>query len=146
MQGLAFDSQGRLWESELGNSTMDELNLIRKGGNYGWPACEGTSGSCGNANFIKPVQTWPVAQASPSGLAIVNNVLYMAALRGSRLWMMRIQGSGTSAPQAFFQGQFGRLRTVEPSPDGGLWVTTSSGDKDSTPNNSDTKILHVALT
>jgi glucose/arabinose dehydrogenase len=143
VQGLAFDSQGRLWESELGNSIMDELNLIQKGGNYGWPACEGTSGSCGG--FIKPIRTWPVAAASPSGLAIVNNTLYMAALRGSRLWVMHIQGGGTSTPQAFFQGQFGRLRTVEPSPDGGLWLTTSSGDKDSTPNNSNDRILHVAL-
>src|SRR6266545_3706895 len=145
VQGLAFDAQGRLWEAELGNSVMDELNLIQKGGNYGWPACEGTSGSCGNAGFIKPIRTWSVASASPSGLAIVNQTLYMAALRGQRLWVMKIQGGGTSTPQAFFQGQFGRLRTVEPSPDGGLWVTTSSGDKDSTPNNSNDRILHVAL-
>jgi len=145
VEGLAFDSQGRLWEAELGNNTMDELNLIQKGGNYGWPACEGTSGSCGNPKFIKPARTWPVAQASPSGLAIVHNTLYMCALRGMRLWVMHIQGNGTSTPQAFFQGQFGRLRTVEPSPDGGLWVTTTSGDKDSTPNNSNDKILHVAL-
>jgi glucose/arabinose dehydrogenase len=143
VEGLAFDSQGRLWEAELGNSRMDELNLVVKGGNYGWPACEGTAGNCGG--FIKPVRTWPVAQASPSGLAIVNNTLYMAALRGMRLWVMHIQGSGTSTPQAFFTGQFGRLRTVEPSPDGGLWLTTTSGDKDSTPNNSDDKVLHVAL-
>jgi glucose/arabinose dehydrogenase len=143
VQGLAFDSQGRLWEAELGNSNMDELNLIQRGGNYGWPACEGTAGNCGG--FVKPIQTWPVAQASPSGLAFVNGTLYMAALRGARLWVMKIQGNGTSKPQAFFQGQFGRLRTVEPSPDGGLWVTTSSGDKDSTPNNSNDKILHVAL-
>jgi glucose/arabinose dehydrogenase len=143
VEGLAFDSQGRLWEAELGNNQMDELNLIVKGGNYGWPACEGTAGNCGG--FIKPVRTWPVAQASPSGLAIVNNTLYMAALRGTRLWVMHIQGSGTSTPQAFFTGQFGRLRTVEPSPDGGLWLTTTSGDKDSVPNNSNDKVLHVAL-
>jgi glucose/arabinose dehydrogenase len=143
VEGLAFDSQGRLWEAELGNNQMDELNLIQKGGNYGWPACEGTAGNCGG--FIAPKQTWPVAQASPSGLAIVHNTLYMAALRGARLWVMHIQGNGTSKPQAFFSGQFGRLRTVEPSPDGGLWLTTSSGDKDSTPNNSNDKVLHVAL-
>jgi glucose/arabinose dehydrogenase len=143
VEGLAFDSQGRLWEAELGNNNMDELNLIVKGGNYGWPSCEGTAGSCNG--FIAPVRTWPVAQASPSGLAIVNNTLYMAALRGQRLWVMKIQGSKTSTPQAFFSGQFGRLRTVEPSPDGGLWLTTTSGDKDSTPNNSNDKVLHVAL-
>jgi glucose/arabinose dehydrogenase len=145
VQGLAFDSQGRLWESELGNNRMDELNLIVKGGNYGWPACEGTAGDCNHPNFIKPVRTWTVANASPSGLAIVHNTLYMAALRGQRLWVMRISGSGTTTPQAFFQGQFGRMRTVEPSPDGGLWLTTSDGDKDSVPNNSNTRILHLTL-
>jgi glucose/arabinose dehydrogenase len=153
VQGLAFDAQGRLWEAELGNSAQDELNLIKKGGNYGWPGCEATVNHpevknvphCGDAGLVAPVQHWSVSAASPSGLAFANGTLYMAALRGARLWVMKIQGNGTSAPQAFFQGQFGRLRTVEPSPDGGLWVTTSSGDKDSTPNNSNDKILHVAL-
>jgi glucose/arabinose dehydrogenase len=149
VQGLAFDAQGRLWEAELGNSVMDELNIITNGGNYGWPMCEGTSNhkgsGCGTKGIIKPVRTWGVAQASPSGLAIVKNTLYMCALRGMRLWVMNIQGSGTSAPKAFFQGQFGRLRTVEPSPDGDIWVTTSSGDKDSTPNNGNDAILHVNL-
>jgi glucose/arabinose dehydrogenase len=143
VQGLAFDSQGRLWEAELGNSYKDELNLIQKGKNYGWPKCEADKGSCDG--FVAPVQSWPVAQASPSGLAIVHNTLYMAALRGEQLWVMTIQGNSTSKPKAFFQGQFGRMRTVEPSPDGDIWVTTSSGDKDSTPNNSNDKVLHVAL-
>jgi len=145
VEGLAFDSQGRLWEAELGNSVMDELNLVRKGGNYGWPACEGTSGSCGNASYVKPIQTWPVANASPSGLTIVNDTLFMAALRGERLYRMKITGSTTDTPKAYFQGTYGRLRTVEASPDGGLWLTTSNGDKDSTGNNSNTQILHVAL-
>ena len=58
-QGLAFDSQGRLWEQEFGNSVMDETNLITKGGNYGWPACEGTVGTCGTAGFIAPEADLP---------------------------------------------------------------------------------------
>ncbi len=53
-QGLAFGSQGRLWEQEFGNSIMDETNMITKGGNYGWPACEGTSGTC-----VPPVSSLP---------------------------------------------------------------------------------------
>jgi glucose/arabinose dehydrogenase len=146
VEGLAFDSRGRLWEAELGNSIMDELNLVQKGGNYGWPSCEGTSGSgCGNAKFIKPIQTWPVANASPSGLAIVHDVLFMAALRGQRLYRMQITGDSTTKPVAYFDGTYGRLRTVEPAPDGGLWLTDSSGDKDSTPNNSKDAIFHVQL-
>jgi glucose/arabinose dehydrogenase len=146
IEGLAFDSKGRLWEAELGNSITDELNVIQKGGNYGWPACEGTAGSCEEPTFIPPVQTWPVADASPSGLAIVDDTLYMAALRGTRLWRMKITGRTTTPPQPYFTGAYGRLRTVEPSPDGGLWMTTSNGgDKDSVPDNSNTLILHLAL-
>jgi glucose/arabinose dehydrogenase len=149
IEGLAFDSQGRLWEAELGNSVMDELNLIRPGHNYGWPACEGTAGACADPTFVAPVQTWPVAAASPSGLTIVGDTLYMAALRGTQLWRMTITGrdaTTTTPPQPYFTGVYGRLRTVEASPDGGLWLTTSNGgDKDSIPNNSDSRILHVAL-
>ncbi len=69
----------------------------------------------------------------------------MSALRGEALWVMKITGDTTSAPMAYFHGEFGRIRAVEPSPDCGLWITTSNGDKDSTPDNSTTRILRVAL-
>jgi len=146
IEGLAFDAYGRLWEAELGNSIMDELNLVRKGANYGWPACEGTAGSCTDPTFVAPIRTWPVADASPSGLTIVDGTLYMAALRGTRLWTMRITGRTTTTPVAYFTGTYGRLRTVERAPGGGLWLTTSNGgDKDSIPNNSNNVLLKVAL-
>src|SRR5262249_60894310 len=90
VQGLAFDAQGRLWASEFGASAVDELNLIRKGGNYGWPMCEGTAGNCGAPGLVAPVRTFPVAEASPSGIAIVHGVIFMAALRGQRLYAMTI--------------------------------------------------------
>jgi glucose/arabinose dehydrogenase len=145
-QGLAFDSQGRLWEQEFGNSIMDETNLITKGGNYGWPACEGTSGTCGTAGYIAPKHTYTTADGSCSGIAIVRDVLYLACERGTRMYREVISGSDLTDVQTYFNGTYGRLRTVEPAPDGGLWLTTSNlGDKDSIPNNSDEKILHVAL-
>jgi hypothetical protein len=57
-----------------------------------------------------------------------------------------ISGSSLTNVQQYFAGTYGRLRTVEPAPDGGLWLTTTTtGDKDSTPNNSNEKIFHVAL-
>ncbi|WP_410589285.1 PQQ-dependent sugar dehydrogenase [Amycolatopsis sp. lyj-23] len=145
-QGLAFDSQGRLWEQEFGNAIMDETNLITKGGNYGWPACEGTSGTCGTAGFIAPKRTYPTADGSCSGIAIVRDVLYVACERGTRMYREVISGSDLTNVQAYFNGTYGRLRTVEPAPDGALWLTTTNnGDKDSIPDNSNEKIFHVAL-
>ncbi|WP_284739918.1 PQQ-dependent sugar dehydrogenase [Amycolatopsis sp. RTGN1] len=145
-QGLAFDSQGRLWEQEFGNAVMDETNLITKGGNYGWPACEGTSGTCGTAGFLAPKRTYSTADGSCSGIAIVRDVLYVACERGTRMYREVISGSDLTDVQAYFNGTYGRLRTVEPAPDGGLWLTTTNnGDKDSIPDNSDEKIFHVAL-
>ncbi|SEF24194.1 Glucose/arabinose dehydrogenase, beta-propeller fold [Amycolatopsis pretoriensis] len=145
-QGLAFDSQGRLWEQEFGNAVMDETNLITKGGNYGWPACEGTSGTCGTAGFIAPKRTYSTADGSCSGIAIVRDVLYVACERGTRMYREVISGSDLTDVQAYFNGTYGRLRTVEPAPDGGLWLTTTNnGDKDSIPDNSNERIFHVAL-
>jgi glucose/arabinose dehydrogenase len=145
-QGLAFDSQGRLWEQEFGNGIMDETNLITKGGNYGWPACEGTSGTCGTAGFIAPKHTYPTSEGSCSGVAIVRDVLYVACERGTRLYREVVSGTDLTNVQQYFVGTYGRLRTVEPAPDGGLWLTTTNtGDKDSVPNNSNEKIFHVTL-
>jgi glucose/arabinose dehydrogenase len=146
-QGLAFDSQGRLWEQEFGNNMMDETNLVVRGGNYGWPACEGTIGeACATSGFVAPVQTYPVASASCSGIAIVGDVLYIACLRGARLYRAVIDGDRLTDVQQYYVGTYGRLRTVEPTTDGNLWLTTSSGgDKDSVPGNSNEKIFKVTL-
>ncbi len=145
-QGLAFDSRGRLWEQEFGNGIMDETNLITRGGNYGWPACEGTSGSCGTAGYIAPKRTYATADGSCSGIAVVRDALYVACERGTRMYRAVISGDSLTNVQSYFNGTYGRLRTVEPAPDGGLWLTTSTtGDKDSTPNNSNERLFHVTL-
>ena len=145
-QGLAFDSQGRLWEQEFGNNVMDETNIVVRGGNYGWPACEGTTGDCDAPGLVAPVRTYPVAAGSCSGIAIVRDVLYIACLRGARLYRAVISGDTLTDVQQYFVGTYGRLRTVEPSIDGNLWLTTSSGgDKDSVPSNSNERVLKVAV-
>ncbi|MET8849887.1 PQQ-dependent sugar dehydrogenase [Amycolatopsis sp. NPDC004625] len=145
-QGLAFDSQGRLWEQEFGNSVMDETNLIVRGGNYGWPACEGTTGSCGQPGFVAPKHTYPVAEGSCSGIAVVSGGLYIACERGMRLYRAEISGDELTDVRPYLTGTYGRLRTVEPSADGGLWLTTTNyGDKDSIPDNSNESILKVEL-
>ena len=149
-QGLAFDSQGRLWEQEFGDSTQDETNLVQKGGNYGWPNCEGTvshtGDGCATAGYIAPKYTYPVADGSCSGIAIVRDVLYVACERGTRVYREVISGTSLTNVQQLFVGTYGRIRTVEPSLDGNLWMsTTNQGDKDSIANNSDEKIFEVIL-
>ncbi len=149
-QGLAFDSLGRLWEQEFGDS-QDETNLIIKGGNYGWPACEGIlsrSGTgCATPGYIAPKYTYRNTDGSCSGIAIVRDSLYIACLAGERLYRSEIRGTGLANVRQFFVGTYGRLRTVEPSIDGNLWMTSSdaAGDKDSIPNNTDTEIFKVML-
>lgn len=149
-QGLAFDSQGRLWEQEFGNSVMDETNLIQKGGNYGWPSCEGTvsqgGSGCSTPGYIAPKLTYRTSEGSCSGIAIVNDVFYAACQRGTRMYRAVISGSSLTNVQQFFVGTYGRLRTVEPSLDGNLWLTTTNtGGTDSTPNNSNERIFKVLL-
>lgn len=149
-QGLAFDSQGRLWEQEFGNSVMDETNLIQRGGNYGWPNCEGTvsqgGSGCATAGYIAPKRTYSTAEGSCSGIAVVRDVLYVACARGTRLYREVISGTELTNVQQFFVGTYGRLRTVEPTLDGNLWMTTTNqGDKDSIPDNSNERIFRVVL-
>ncbi|MEQ7124811.1 PQQ-dependent sugar dehydrogenase [Actinopolymorpha sp. B11F2] len=143
VQGLAFDDDGRLWASEFGQSTWDEVNLVRPGRNYGWPEVEGVAGERG---FVDPVAQWPTDEASPSGLAYADGALWMAGLRGERLWRIQIdEGRVIGEPRAFFTEDLGRLRTVEPAPGGGLWLTTSNTDGRGDPRDGDDRILRLSL-
>ncbi|BEL04163.1 PQQ-dependent sugar dehydrogenase [Actinoplanes sichuanensis] len=138
-QGLAWDAQGRLYAAEFGQNTWDEVNQIVAGGNYGWPTVEGNSS---DTRFRNPIVVWSTAQASPSGAAIDGQTLYVAALRGQRLWSVPLNGAGgAGTPTGLLQGQYGRLRTVERAPDGALWVTTSNRDGRGTPAAADDRIL-----
>jgi glucose/arabinose dehydrogenase len=125
-QGLAWDAQGRLWSSELGDATADELNLIQVGKNYGWPTCEG---NCNVSGMTNPKRTWTTAEASPSGLAFANGALFMGALRGQRLWRIVINGENVTSVSSHFNGQFGRLRMVVKVPgENAIWIGTTNAD------------------
>ncbi len=125
VQGLGWDASGRMFASEFGQNTYDELNLIRPGGNYGWPTVEGASS---DSRFVAPLRTWATAAASPSGIAVTGaGVVYMAALRGQRLWKIVVGGDGAvTSATAMYQGTYGRLRAVAVGPDGRLWILTSN--------------------
>lgn len=140
-QGLDFDSKGRLWAAEFGDSTQDEVNLITKGGNYGYPACEGTSGSC--SGYIAPKKTWSTSQASPSGITIINDHVFVATTVGQRVYRLRIDANDNLVDQkVYFQGTYNRLRTVEVDHDGDIWLTTST-DKDGTANNDRVLLIDI---
>ena len=140
VQGLAFDDHGNLWASEFGDSTFDELNLIQKGNNYGWPEVEGKGDQ---DRYRNPQVVWSTDQASPSGLAFLDGHLWLGALRGNRLWRIDVDGRRASKPRDFFVGRYGRLRTVVAAPDGNLWVTTSNRDGRGNPAAPDDRILLV---
>ena len=139
VQGLAFDSRGQLWATEFGSKDADELNLIEPGANYGWPAVEGTGTDPAYAN---PQAQWsPTSLASPSGLAIVDDVAYVASLSGEVLWQVPLVGDRAATPIALDLGDLGRLRTVEALPDGSLWLMTSNTDGRGDPRDADDRIL-----
>jgi glucose/arabinose dehydrogenase len=124
VQGLAWDGEGRMYASELGADTYDELNRIEPGGNYGWPVVEGFSTDPALTN---PIATWnPTSEASPSGIAILDEHVYIACLRGQALYRVDLDGGN---PAKLLTGDYGRLRTVAVAPDGSLWVTTSNLDQ-----------------
>ncbi|HEX4977010.1 MAG TPA: PQQ-dependent sugar dehydrogenase [Nocardioides sp.] len=128
VQGLAFDGDGRLWATELGEKTRDELNRIVRGHNYGWPVVEGGDGS---GSFHDPFVTWsPTSSCSPSGLTIARGRAWVGALQGECLFSVRIVAPNRKRIRRHLAGRFGRVRTVERAPDGSLWITTSNGSDD----------------
>jgi glucose/arabinose dehydrogenase len=147
-QGLAWDSRDQLWASEFGQNTWDELNRIVPGGNYGWPLAEGQAG---DPAYIEPERQWSTDQASPSGIAIVNDTIFMASLRGQRLWSIPIvhtsggNGSSTADPTEWFVNAYGRLRDVVPGPADTLWFVSNNTDGRGSPAAEDDLLLQVAV-
>lgn len=141
VEGIRFDGAGRLWASEFGDAEADELNLIERGGNYGWPEVEGMDGG----EFTDPLHTWPPAECSPSGIAIEGSTAYLGALRGERLIAVPLDGASAGKPTEWFTGDYGRIRSVAAAPDGSLWIGTSNTDGRADPGPRDDRLLRVVL-
>lgn len=134
--GLAFDASGQLWMHEMGPRGGDELNLIRKGDNYGYPiASEGVHYSgkpfpathAEKPRFTPPVHVWtPVI--SPAGFVIYDGELFPAwqgdGLIGglSSEALVRVSFDGDTASEAARYDMGERIREVEQGPDGAVWL------------------------
>ncbi len=144
-QGLAWDKNGTLWETEHGPSGSqtgyDEVNIIVKGGNYGWPIIKGDQVRSG---LISPIiqsgskDTW-----APSGLAYVDGSLFFSGLRGETLYQAKISSNNKLNLTRHLSQQFGRLRAVVLGPDGYLYISTSNTDGRGKPKTGDDKIIKV---
>lgn len=143
IEGLAFDASGRLWATEFGDKRADELNLISRGKNYGWPDVEGESD---DEDFVDPKAVWePTSSCSPAGIAITRSTAFVGALQGQCLFAVPLDGTEAGEPRAYFAQDHGRIRTAVVAPDGSLWVTTSNTDGRVDPGKDDDKILRVTL-
>ena len=140
VQGLGWAADGTMFASEFGQNRYDELNVIRKGANYGWPVVEGIAH---DPRFADPQQQWPVSEASPSGLAVVGGTIFIANLRGERLRAVPVAHPSTA--QEFYVARYGRLRDVQLAPDGTLWLLTNNTDGRGRPRDHDDRILRITL-
>lgn len=135
---------------EFGLRARDEVNVVRKGANYGWPrvTCAG-----GQQGFVDPILCWPEVTMAPGGIAFLGEELFVATLRGQSLLRIGLARDGgawrVTAVERWFAASgessvYGRLRDVVPGPDGALYVLTSNRDGRGSPRAGDDRILRVA--
>ena len=141
VQGIAWAPDGTMYASEFGQNTWDELNRIQPGRNYGWPVVEGKAGRSG---FTDPLAQWPTSDASPSGIAVADGAVWMAALRGESLWRIPLTGNGIGTPRRLLEGRHGRLRDAVLAPDGRLWVSPTTPSRGNAAEDDD-RVLALPL-
>ena len=140
-QGLVFVGN-RLYSSEHGATTDDEINIIQKGRNFGWPNVEGFCNTgaepsfCTTNNVVEPIQVWSPTIA-PSGIDYYNNdaipqwknSLLLAVLKDSELLQIKLNAAGDKvvAVNTFYKSTYGRMRDVAISPQGDVYIVTSNG-------------------
>jgi len=141
----------KLYASEHGPNNDDEVNLIVKGRNYGWPNVEGfcdksgEQGFCTTNNVVEPLMAWTPTIAT-SGLSYYNsdlipqfkNSLLLLSLKASKFTQLKLNAAGDkiTGSKDFFVNEFGRLRAICQSPDGKIYIGSSNGSND--------KIIEIA--
>lgn len=140
-QGLVYVNN-RLYSSEHGPASDDEINIIEKGRNYGWPDVPGKCDAGGEQTFCtannvrEPIQIWTPTIA-PSGIDYYNsnlipqwkNSLLVATLKNRRLMQLRLNSDGNAVDSIaeYLTGKYGRMRDVCISPEGKVYICTSNG-------------------
>jgi glucose/arabinose dehydrogenase/mono/diheme cytochrome c family protein len=150
-EGLAFDPRtGRLWLNEHGPRGGDELNIIEKGKNYGWPVIAhgidypGTAigeGITHKEGMEEPVYYWDPVIA-PSGLAFYTGTmfpqwrdsLFVGGLRARMLDRLTIVNDKVVAEEPLLTDLQARIRDVRVGPDGAVYVLTDSGTSSMSPS------------
>ncbi len=156
-QGFTFHPEtGDLFESEHGPSGEegifghDEINIIYKGKNYGWPYAVG---AVNKKEFIDPIVLWKKA-TPPAGICFYKNFLFVATLRSQALIRIEIERKNNEYKvksierwfaEDYYKGKYGRSRDVVLGPDGYLYVLTSNRDGRGKPRRGDDKILRVKI-
>jgi glucose/arabinose dehydrogenase len=138
--GLAFDAQGRLWETEMGPMGGDEVNLIVAGRNYGWPRASNGSNYDGSdipdhrpGDGFEPPKVWWNPSISPAGLLIYQGNRFpqwtgdalIPALSGQAL--IRVDLNGGHAAKADQWDMGARIRAVDEGPDGSVYLLEDGG-------------------
>ncbi len=151
VQGLGWVADGRMYASEFGQNSTDEINLIEPGRNYGWPIVEARDGAPGGTELGQtvdgltyPVVEWATDDASPSGMAVTQEGLYVGALRGERVWRVPLTANGLGSPQVLLDG-LGRIRNVAVAPDGGLYLVTSNTDGRGDLRDGDDRLVRLTI-
>ena len=133
--GIAFDKEGRLWANEMGPRHGDELNIILRGENYGWPLVSEGNHYNGveiprhntQPKFVPPKLFW-VPTIAPSGLFFYSGDqfaewkghAFMGGLRSQALIRVKVENLSAVEAERFNWGS--RIREVEQGPDGSIWV------------------------
>lgn len=136
-QGLAWDENGTLYATEHGPSGHDEINVIKPGANYGWPVVEGDEEEAGIETplYHTGSDTW-----APSGIAYDDDILYIAALRGSEVIAFDLSSNSAST----FYDEGSRMRDVLVE-DGRLYTITNNTDGRGDPSEDDDRLLELKM-
>ena len=134
----------RLFASEFGQDTWDELNAIKPGDNYGWPDAEG---KVDDAEFHNPVAQWHTDDASPSGIAYAEGSVWMAGLQRPAPVAHPAEGHEGLGRPAGLPRRASTAGCARWSPAGGdkLWLVTSNTDGRGNPKSGDDRILELQV-